>query len=124
MINFPKKEVELKHKIKEVAYELLLDTYKANNTSNLKKKVELQEESIAYIKLLDFLFNMCYEKEIINGKKYMKFGERLDMIVRYIVAWKNSTIVEMSRTEKEEQKKLLEKEEEQKKNKEREQKKT
>ena len=43
------------------------------------------------------MFNLCYEKEIINAKKYMKFGERLDMIVRYIVAWKNATIQEKNR---------------------------
>lgn len=94
LINFPKKEVELKHKIKETSYELLLDMYKANNTGNLEHKIELQENCIAYIKFLDFMFNMCYEKEIINSKKYMKFGERLDLIVRYIVGWKNSSIEE------------------------------
>ena len=94
LINFPKKEIELKHKIKEVAYELLLDMYKANNTSDFNYKIELQENCIAYIKFLDFMFNLCYEKEIINGKRYVKFGERLEMIVRYIVGWKNVTIQE------------------------------
>ncbi len=97
LINVPKKEVELKHKIKEVAYDLLLNMYKANNTSDLKYRINLQESCIAYIKFLDFMFNLCYEKEIINAKKYMKFGERLDMIVRYIVAWKNATIQEKNR---------------------------
>lgn len=100
LINFPKKEIELKHKIKETAYELLLDMYKANNTRNLDYKIELQENCIAYIKFLDFMFNLCYEKQIINSKKYVKFGERLDMIVRYIVGWKNVTIEEKSREEK------------------------
>ena len=97
LINVPKKEVELKHRIKEVAYDLLLNMYKANNTSDLKYRINLQESCIAYIKFLDFMFNLCYEKEIINAKKYMKFGERLDMIVRYIVAWKNATIQEKNR---------------------------
>ena len=94
LINFPKKEIELKHKIKETAYELLLNMYKANNTSDLSYKIELQENCIAYIKFLDFMFNLCYEKQIINAKKYVKFGERLEMIVRYIVGWKNVTIQE------------------------------
>ena len=94
LINFPKKEIELKHKIKETAYELLLNMYKANNTSDLNYKIELQENCIAYIKFLDFMFNLCYEKQIINAKKYVKFGERLEMIVRYIVGWKNVTIQE------------------------------
>ena len=100
LINFPKKEIELKHKIKETSYDLLLDMYKANNTSDLRYKIELQENCIAYIKFLDFMFNLCYEKEIINGKKYIKFGERLEMIVRYIVGWKNVTIQEKEREEK------------------------
>ena len=94
LINFPKKEIELKHKIKETAYELLLNMYKANNTSDLSYKIELQENCIAYIKFLDFMFNLCYEKQIINAKKYVKFGEKLEMIVRYIVGWKNVTIQE------------------------------
>ena len=100
LINFPKKEIELKHKINEVSYDLLLNMYKANNTSDLRYKIELQENCIAYIKFLDFMFNLCYEKEIINGKKYIKFGERLEMIVRYIVGWKNVTIQEKEREEK------------------------
>ena len=86
--------MELKHKIKDSAYNLLLITYEANNTSVQDRRLELQEKSIAYIKYLDFLFNLCYEKQIINGKKYLKFGERLDMIIRYIMAWINVTKAE------------------------------
>lgn len=89
--NFPKKEIELKHKIKDTAYNLLLYSYEANNRSNVEKKIELQEKCIAYIKYLDFLFNLCYEKQIINGKRYLKYGERLDMIVRYIGGWVSVT---------------------------------
>ncbi len=91
ILNFPKKEIELKHKIKDTAYNLLLYSYEANNRSNVEKKIELQEKCIAYIKYLDFLFNLCYEKQIINGKRYLKYGERLDMIVRYIGGWVSVT---------------------------------
>lgn len=91
ILNFPKKEIELKHKIKDTAYNLLLYSYEANNRSNAEKKIELQEKCIAYIKYLDFLFNLCYEKQIINGKRYLKYGERLDMIVRYIGGWVSVT---------------------------------
>ena len=92
LINFPKKEVELKHKIKQTAYELLLNVYLANNTSNIHKRIDLQEVCISYIKMLDFMFNLCYDRHIINGKQYIKFGERLDMIIRYIIAWRNTTV--------------------------------
>ena len=99
LLNFPKKEVELKHKIKETSYNLLLLSYEANNTSNVAKKVELQERCIAYIKYLDFMFNLCYDKQIINGKRYLKYGERLDMIIRYVAGWVNVTKEERSRLE-------------------------
>lgn len=90
LVNFPKKEIELKIEIRKTSYKLLLLAYKANNTENLERKKELQEEAIAYIKYLNFFFNMCYDKKIINNKKYLKFGEKLDIIIRYFVAWKNS----------------------------------
>ncbi len=99
LLNFPKKEIELKHKIKESSYNLLLLTYEANNTSNIDKRVELQERCIAYVKYLDFLFNLCYDKQIINGKKYLKFGEKLDTIVRYIIAWRNASKPEKAKSE-------------------------
>lgn len=89
--NFPKKEVELKHKIKEASYNLLLIIYEANTISDTNLKIELQERAIAQVKYLDFLVNMCYDKQIINGKKYIKFGEKLDIIIRYIFAWNNAT---------------------------------
>lgn len=39
LINFPKKEMELKHKIKETSYNLLLISYEANNTTNMVKRI-------------------------------------------------------------------------------------
>lgn len=99
LLNFPKKEIELKHKIKETSYNLLLLSYEANNTSNVTKRIEYQEKCIAYIKYLDFMFNLCYDKQIINGKKYLKYGERLDMIIRYISGWVNVTREEKAKIE-------------------------
>lgn len=94
LTNFPRKEIELKNKIKETSYELLLIVYEGNVTTNVQRKVNLQEKAIANIKYLDFLINLCYDKQIINGKKYIKFGEKLDEIIRYIIAWKNSNKIE------------------------------
>lgn len=92
LINFPKKEIELKHKIKDTNYNLLLIVYEANTTTNIEYRIKLQEKAIAMVKYLDFLINLCYDKQIINGKKYLKFGEKLDLIIRYILAWKNATV--------------------------------
>ena len=90
LVNFPKKEIELKQLIRTNAYNLLLVVYEGNVTTDIEKRQDLQEKAIAKLKYLDFLINVCYEKQIINGKKYIKFGESLDNIIRYIVAWKNA----------------------------------
>lgn len=91
LINFPKKEIELKQEIKHRAWELLFSVNEANITSNMNKRVDLIEKSIAIIKQLDFLINVCAEKQIINYKKYYKFGEKMDQIIRYLVGWLNTT---------------------------------
>lgn len=93
LVNFPKKEIEIKQLIKKNAYELLLVIYEGNVTTNMEKRQDLQENAIAKLKYLDFLINLCYDKQIINGKKYIKFGESLDNIIRYILAWKNTNKV-------------------------------
>ena len=51
---------------------------------------------MSLIKLLDFLINQCYEKQIINAKKYFRFGESLDNIIKYFAGWINSTKRELS----------------------------
>lgn len=91
IVNFPNKELELKRRLKDTTYELLLITYEANVTTDLGRKVMLQERAVALIKFLDFLINQCYEKQIINAKKYFRFGESLDNIVKYFSGWINST---------------------------------
>lgn len=91
LINFPNKELELKRKLKDCAYELLLITYEANMTTDLSRKTMLQERSIALIKMIDFLINKCYEKEIINTKKYLRFGENLENILKYFTGWIKKT---------------------------------
>lgn len=90
LTNFPRKEIELKHIIKQTSYELLPIIYEGNVTTNMEKRQNLQETAIAKLKYIDFLINLCYDKQIINGKKYIKFGESIDNIIRYIVAWKNT----------------------------------
>ena len=95
LINFPNKERELKSKIVSSDYELLLISYEANSTLNNKKKLDFQEKGVALIKFLDFLFNVCYEKQIINSKRYFKFGESLDGILKYYSGWINATKKEL-----------------------------
>ena len=48
------------------------------------------EEIIAKVKVLDFLLNLCYDKQIINSKRYVKFGEKMDDILKYSIGWQKS----------------------------------
>ena len=97
IVNFPNKELELKRRLKDTAYDLLLVTYEANVTTNLMKKLALEEKAVALIKFFDFLINRCYEKQIINSKKYFRFGESLDNVVKYFAGWMNSTKTEIGK---------------------------
>lgn len=85
--NFPKKDIELKNRIRNNSYDLLEMAYFANTTKDEKKKEELLDKIIAKIKVIDFLLNLCYDKEIINSKKYMKFGAKMDDILKYSLGW-------------------------------------
>ena len=89
--NFPKKDIELKNRIRNASYDLLQIAYKANTTTNKTYQIKLIEEIIANVKFIDFLLNLCYEKEIINSKRYVKFGEKLDDIIKYSLGWCKQT---------------------------------
>lgn len=87
--NFPRKDIEIKNKLKEESYELLELVYKAN-LSKEEDKEKLIIEIVAKVKVIDFLLNLCYDKQIINSKRYVKFGEKLDDIIKYTSGWKKS----------------------------------
>lgn len=88
--NFPKKDIELKNRIRNNSYDLLELSYEANITSNIENKEILLEKIIAKIKVIDFLINLSYDKMIINSKKYIKFGEKIDDIIKYTTGWMKS----------------------------------
>lgn len=86
--NFPKKDIELKNRIRNITYDLLELSYIANVTKGTKENYI--EQIIAKVKVVDFLLNLCYDKQIINSKKYTKFGEKLDDILKYAIGWQKS----------------------------------
>ena len=88
--NFPKKDIELKNRIRNLSYDILETAYKTNTVSNINRKKEFLETLFAKIKVLDFLLNMCYDKMIITKKKYFKFGNKMDDIIKYSTGWLNS----------------------------------
>lgn len=85
--NFPKKDIELKNRIRSTSYDLLEISYEANTVSDTAKKKELLEKIIAKVKIIDFLLNLCYDKQIINSKRYLKFGDKIDDILKYTLGW-------------------------------------
>lgn len=88
--NFPKKDIEIKNRIRNASYDLLELTYEANTTDDVSVKIALIDKGVSKAKIIDFLINLSYEKEIINNKRYLKFGEAIDEIVKYLVGWKKS----------------------------------
>lgn len=83
LTNFPKKDIELKNRIRTNSYDLLEIAYEANITSSDVDRKRLLEKMIAKIKIIDFLINLSYDKMIINSKKYIKFGKEMDDIIKY-----------------------------------------
>ena len=90
--NFPKKDMEISKLIKEESYAMLKLAYIANVTADLNYRRRNLEEIIARVKLLDFFVNLSYDKKIINQKKYLKVGQRLDDIIKYVTGWLKNTI--------------------------------
>ena len=89
MDNFPKKDIEIKNRIRSNSYDILEIVYEANIEQNLSRKKALLYKVVAKIKIVDFLLNMSYDKEIITAKKYYKFGEKMDDITKYVIGWIN-----------------------------------
>ena len=56
MDNFPKKDIELKNRIRVNSFDLLEIAYEANSISDVEKKKCLLQKSFAKIKVIDFLF--------------------------------------------------------------------
>ena len=85
--NFPKKDIELKNRIRNISYDLLELAYEANTVADKDKKLELLYKLVAKLKVTDFLINLCYDKQIINNKRYLKFGEKIDDISKFTAGW-------------------------------------
>ncbi len=85
--NFPKKDIEIKNRIRNNSYDLLEIAYDANTTSNIQRKKELLEKAVAKIKTIDFLLNLSYDKQLITNKKYLKLGLKMDDIIKYTSGW-------------------------------------
>ena len=90
MDNFPKKDIELKNRIRSNSYDLLEISYEANNCQEVEYKKRLLNKALSKVKVIDFLLNLSFDKKIINQKKYYKFGNKLDDITKYLSGWLKS----------------------------------
>ena len=72
MDNFPKKDIELKNRIRTNTYDLLGIAYEANNCQEVEYKKRLLNKALSKVKVIDFLLNLSFDKQIINQKKYYK----------------------------------------------------
>ena len=56
--NYPKKDIEIKNRIRTSTYDLLEIAYEANSSQIIEYKRELLTKMIAKVKIIDFLLNM------------------------------------------------------------------
>ena len=87
MDNFPKKDIELKNRIRINSYDILEIAYEANVMEDIYSKKILLQKILAKLKVIDFLLNISFDKQIITSKKYVKFGNRINDILKYVTGW-------------------------------------
>ena len=88
--NFPQKDIDIKIRIRNEGYNLLEILYKANTTNDNKYKIQLLDEAIVKIKIIDFLINLSYDKKLIPNKKYLKLGNIINDISKYLIGWRKN----------------------------------
>lgn len=87
MVNYPKKDVEIKNRIRTNTYDILELSYTANVSTDIDYKKKIIFDIIAKIKVIDFLLNLSLDKQLITSKRYYSLGRRLDDIAKYINGW-------------------------------------
>ena len=88
--NFPKKDIELKNRIRSSSYDLLELAYEANTTDDITLKKNRLTKMISRVKIIDFLLNLSLDKALITQKKYYKLAARIDDIIKYTTGWLKS----------------------------------
>lgn len=81
MDNFPKKDIEIKNRIRKNSYDILELVYEANTAIEIEYKKNLLLKMLAKIKVVDFLLNLSYDKQIITAKKLLKKNSDLQEII-------------------------------------------
>ena len=87
LMNFPKKEIEIKERIRTETFDLLGLGYEANTTFDKEVRKHLIVKIISKVKVIDFLLNISYDEKLITDRKYYKLGLRLGDIAKYANSW-------------------------------------
>ena len=56
----------------------------------IKEVKKFHQQELAKLKVIDFLINLSYDKQIIPNKRYLKLGYTLDNITKYMTGWKKN----------------------------------
>lgn len=88
--NFPKKDIEIKERIRKSSYDLMELAYEANTSEDIEYKKKLLIKMISKIKIIDFLLNLSNDKMLITQKKYYKLASKIDDIIKYTTGWMKS----------------------------------
>ena len=80
--SFPKKEYEIKKRIKKNSYDMLELAYEANNTEFVELKIHLINKLLAKIKLVDYFFG-GHTPEYIELKVHLFLGSVSQFCIKY-----------------------------------------
>lgn len=92
LINFPKKELELKTILINELYYTLKLLYITNDMKKSDNKIDNKGQIISNIKFISFIIDRCYDKKIITNKEYLNIGYMLNNIMKYLNGWLKANI--------------------------------
>lgn len=84
---FPKKEIEIKNRIKTNSFDILELAYEANSIEDKYIKKDLLLKILSKVKVIDFLLNLSFDKKLISQKVFLKLSNKLEDILKYVVGW-------------------------------------
>lgn len=84
---FPKKEIEIKNRIKTNSFDILELAYEANSIEDKYIKKDLLLKILSKVKVIDFLLNLSLDKKLISQKVFLKLSNKLEDILKYVVGW-------------------------------------
>lgn len=86
IINYPKRDYELRNRLMYDAYQVLEYVYEANY-HELKDRKSFQIKAIMKLNLLDFYIEYSFKKKIISEKQSYRISSKLLNINKMIYKW-------------------------------------